>query len=183
MEIVLSDRKLIKDCLNGNREAQFKLYNTYAKAMYNICFRLLQNEADAEDVLQNSFVDVFTKLYMFNFESTPGAWIKRVVINQCINHLRKRKMIFEEIDQIKEEQDTLYEDPNINVALIKHSIDQLPEGYRVVFSLFALEGYDHGEIAQILDISESTSKSQYSRAKVKLKTIMQSHGGIENYFL
>jgi RNA polymerase sigma factor (sigma-70 family) len=139
---------------------------------------MLKNSSDAEDVLQNSFMDVFSKLDSFAFQSTFGAWMKRIVINNCINFLQRRKFNFEEYDSnihgkdaITNSDDTAYE--GLSVEKVQHAMQQLPDGYRVVFSLYMFEGYDHEEISQILQISESTSKSQYHRAKLKLKELLK----------
>lgn len=142
--------------------------------MFNICLRMVKNEADAEDLLQNSFIDVFTKLDTFRFQSSIGAWIKRIVINNCINFLKKRRLYFEEItERMGEQADAPTENvPPLSVRAIKDAIFQLPDGYRVVFSLYQMEGYDHKEIAEILSVSEQTSKSQYSRARKKLKELL-----------
>lgn len=135
---------------------------------------MLNNEMDAEDVLQNSFVDVYSHLESFNFEATPGAWIKRIVINNCINHLKKKRLQFEDLSQVPNIPQVNEEEPIINLSVekVKTAMSLLSDGYRTVFSLYALEGYDHGEIAEILGISESTSKSQYHRAKEKIRTIL-----------
>jgi RNA polymerase sigma factor (sigma-70 family) len=171
--------RIVHDCKLGDRSAQHQLYESYSRAMYNICLRMLGNSFDAEDVLQNSFVDVFTKIDSFRSESTLGAWIKRIVINNCINHLKRKRIYFEEISERHDEaadnpgMDTL-DDRSLDVRRIKRAMAELPDGYRVVFSLYLLEGYDHKEIAEILNISESTSKSQYSRAKSKIREIIQN---------
>lgn len=145
--------------------------------MYNICLRMVKQEQDAEDLLQNSFVDVFTKLHTFRFQSSIGAWIKRIVINNCINHLKRKRMFMEEL----QERHAQTEEPSYNdeagglkVEKVKRAMMDLPDGYRVVFSLYLLEGYDHKEIGQILGVTEATSKSQYSRAKSKLRELLQS---------
>lgn len=137
---------------------------------------MLHNEMDAEDILQNSFVDVYTNLHKFNYQATPGAWIKRIVINNCINHLKKRRINFEEMSNVADVVDDISykEDCHLEVSKIKSAMNLLSDGYRTVFSLYAIEGYDHAEIAQVLDISESTSKSQYHRAKQKIKTILSA---------
>ncbi|MBC7884252.1 MAG: RNA polymerase sigma factor [Saprospiraceae bacterium] len=150
--------------------------------MYNICRRMIINDEEAQDVLQNSFIDIFTKLKMFKFESTPGAWIKRIVVNNCINHLRSRKLIIKELNFDYEIADCHDDDIELNVTVIYNAIGLLPEGYRVVFNLYAVEGYDHGEISEILNISESTSKSQYSRAKSKLYDILRTSGNLNNIY-
>ena len=150
--------------------------------MYNISLRMVGTAENAEDALQNAFVDVFTKLETFRFESSIGAWIKRIVINQCINMLKKRRIEFAELnDNATNREDTPLSygeaglsDEVLNVAVIQKAIMQLPEGYRVVFTLYAMEGYDHEEIGEILGVSEATSKSQYSRAKAKLRDTLQS---------
>ena len=142
--------------------------------MYNICVRMVKNEMEAEDILQYSFVDVFRNMKSFKGESTIGAWIKRIVINNCLNHLKKRKLQFVELDDsymhIAEEDHS--EEIPFEVGNIRNCIQSLPEGYRVVLNLYLLEGYDHSEISEILGISESTSKSQYSRAKRKLRELI-----------
>jgi RNA polymerase sigma factor (sigma-70 family) len=169
---------IVEACKRGDRKAQFELYKLYSKAMYNICLRMLGTVENAEDALQNSFVDVFSKLDSFRFESSIGAWIKRIVINNCINHIKKRKMDFAELNDNLHHipEDGVDNVPNevLKVELIQKAIMQLPEGYRVVFTLYAMEGYDHEEIGEILGVTEATSKSQYSRAKAKLRDILQS---------
>lgn len=131
-------------------------------------------EKNAEDVLQASFIDVFNNLGSFNYQSTPGAWIKRIVINNCINHIRKRKLevvSIEDQHHIEEPTET-YQEAELDIQPIKEAIEKLPDGYRIIFNLYALEGYDHKEIAQVMNITEATSKSQYHRAKKKLKEIV-----------
>jgi RNA polymerase sigma-70 factor (ECF subfamily) len=139
---------------------------------------MLNNEADAEDLLQNSFVDVFTKLHYFRFDSSIGAWIKRIVINNCINYLKKKRLQLTDIGDREfatvVEEVTDWNEVEFSVKKVQEGIQQLPEGYRVVLSLYLLEGYDHKEIAEILNISASTSKSQYSRAKKKLREIIEN---------
>lgn len=171
-------KDIIIACKQGDRNAQFTLYRLYSKAMYNVCLRMVRNEADAEDLLQYSFIDVFTKLDSFRQESSVGAWIKRIVINNCINWLKKRRLQFTELDERfhdftdYHESEPQKEDVRMTVDAINRAIYKLPDGYRVVFSLYALEGYDHEEIGQILNISTSTSKSQYSRAKRKILDLL-----------
>ncbi|HFA49486.1 MAG TPA: sigma-70 family RNA polymerase sigma factor [Bacteroidetes bacterium] len=159
----------------GNRKAQFELYRLYSQAMYNICLRMSNNDLDAEDLLQQSFVDVFTKMGSFRFESSIGAWIKRIVVNNCINFLKKRRLKIESLDdryhQVSE--DAPVSKVALNVGAINSAIKKLPDGYRVVFTLYQFEGYDHKEIGQILNITEATSKSQFSRAKKKLRSLLE----------
>lgn len=164
---------LIEECRQGNSRAQFSLYHQYSKAMYNLAFRILNNREDAEDVLQETFTDCFIMLNSFRFESTFGAWLKRILVNRCINHLKKRKALLTFCDEFpvdiydEDEENTEYD-----LGKIHDGIQKLPDGYRIIFTLYLLEGYDHEEISQILGITESTSKSQYSRAKQKLRKII-----------
>lgn len=161
--------------MKGSRPAQLELYRAYQKAMFNICLRMMGSKQEAEDVLQNAFIDIFTKISTFRFESSVGAWIKRIVVNQCINALKKRKYTWVELpDSLAEQSNQEYEpaDHQSEVQNIKAAIKQLPAGYRIVFNLYCLEGYDHREIAQILEISEGASKSQYSRARKKINEIL-----------
>ena len=171
-------REIVEECKKGDYKAQFELYQLYSKAMYNICLRMVKSEMDAEDLLQNSFIDVFTKLDSFRFQSSIGAWIKRIVINNCINFLKKKRLYFEEINEqmgsIEEVNESTTQNKDLNVEAIKRAVFKLPDGYRVVFSLYLMEGYDHQEISDILSISVATSKSQYSRAKKKIKELLLS---------
>lgn len=149
---------------------------------------MLNCEEDAEDVLQNSFVDIFTKLHTFQYESSIGAWIKRIVINNCINFLRKKRLQFEELETRlyalpQVEEDRPLKEHCISTKDIQQALYKLPDGYRVVFSLYLMEGYDHKEIGQILNISEATSKSQYSRAKRKLRDLLSVKAGLNEGML
>jgi RNA polymerase sigma-70 factor (ECF subfamily) len=170
-------REVIDACLAGSQQAQFELYRLYSKAMYNVCLRMLKNSTDAEDILQNSFMDIFGKLNSFNFQSSIGAWMKRIVINNCINFLQRKKFSFDEYDSNTHGKDAIdfavdFSEESLSVEKIQRAMEKLPDGYRVVFSLYMFEGYDHEEISEILNISESTSKSQYHRAKNKLKELL-----------
>ena len=172
-------KALIERCKQGDRRAQQELYRHYARAMYNVCLRMLRNQHDAEDLLQQSFMDAFAKLDSFRYESSFGAWLKRIVVNNCINFLKRRKLQLTLMDETAEsrlahtpdEEDD--ENLQLDVQRIHEAMMQLPDGYRLVFSLYLLEGYDHREIAEILGISEATSKSQYHRAKKKLKELLR----------
>lgn len=166
---------LINECRKGSRRAQFRLYELYSKAMLNTAYRITGNREEAEDMLQEAFTDCFRNIGSFRTDSTFGAWLKSIVINRCISRLRKREAELVYIDdysplEVREEEpeEVNWPDP----AVIAKAVERLPDGYRVVFSLYLMEGYDHSEISQILGISESTSKTQYSRAKEKLKKIL-----------
>ncbi len=171
--------KLVEACKRQDRRAQQQLYSQYARAMYNICLRMMGNEADAEDMLQNAFVDVFLKINSYRSEATIGAWIKRIVINTCINHLKKRRLNTTEWDDRIGDQpaetDYKAQDASLDVDMVKRAMDELPDGYRTVFSLYLIEGYDHKEIADIMGVTEATSKSQFSRAKRKMREILAEY--------
>lgn len=145
--------------------------------MYNTCLRITGDEMDAEDVLQESFVSAFKNLHSFKGTASFGSWLKRIVINNAINMVKKRRLDFESVDG-KEDEDAFAEpaqerDMAYDVAMVKQGISRLPEGYRLVLSLYLIEGYDHKEIGQILGITESTSKSQFNRSKKKLREILK----------
>jgi len=172
-------REIIELSKTGNPKAQFQLYKLYSKAMFNICVRMLNSIEEAEDLLQESFTDAFMKLNSFRYESSFGAWLKRIVINKCINAINRKKVDLVFPDQPVEpdtrDEDVDYRGIDMDVQRIHHAVGKLPDGYRVIFSLYALEGYDHGEISQIMNISESTSKSQYLRAKQKIKELLKNN--------
>jgi RNA polymerase sigma factor (sigma-70 family) len=168
----------VEECKAGKRDAQRELYGMYAKAMYNVCFRMMNDAEDANDMLQEAFVDAFLRIKSFRNESTFGAWLKRIVINKCINAKQRRKIEWISADSVRlenitDEQDTIDEDAlRLSVERVKKAMRQLPEGGRMIFSLYMIEGYDHTEIAQILNITESTSKTQFMRARNKVKEIL-----------
>jgi len=136
----------------------------------------MNNVSDAEDMLQESFIEAFRRLDTFRFESTFGSWLKRICINKCINELKRRKVEIEYKDQLQQfdlPDDKDEDHTELSVDKIKHAMALLPDGYRLVFSLYLLEGYDHEEISEILGISESTSKTQLMRAKKKIIEILK----------
>jgi len=169
---------VIESCKQGDVRAQYQLYSLYNRAMYNICYRMTGQQEEAEDMLQESFTYAFSRLGSFRFESSFGAWLKRIVVNTCINHLKKRKvdLVYTEHhnDPAPDHDPIDYEEIRFRVEQVNRAMEKLPEGYRIVFSLYLLEGYDHKEISEILGISESTSKSQFLRAKKKMKEILMS---------
>lgn len=167
--------QLIEECRKGSIKAQFRLYNQYSKAMFNLAYRMMNNREDAEDVLQETFLECFRNIGSFRFESTFGAWLKRILVNRCINQLRKKKVEFDYPGSLPSMIADDEPEPVYDTVRIFNSIEKLPDGYRIVLTLYLLEGYDHSEISHILGISESTSKSQYSRAKDKLKVILSKN--------
>ncbi len=169
-------RSIIEACKAGDNKAFHRLYQLYAKAMYNVSIRMTGNREDAEDVLQEAFADAFGKIGGFRYESSFGTWLKSIVIHKCINHLRKKRPDLKFVDEVpaaKEEEELDYGPAALNVERVQEAMRALPEGYRMIFSLYLFEGYDHTEIGQILGISESTSKSQYFRAKKRMKAYLE----------
>lgn len=179
MEVSYSDphEQLIADCKRGNRQAQFKLYKLYSKAMYNTALRIVIDTDEASDVLQDAFIDAFKRLDSFREESTFGLWMKQIVINKSLSALRKKKVLLE---SISDEDHFVYEETEedeqiaLKVERVKEAINRLADGYRIVLTLYLLEGYDHEEIAHILRISENTSRSQFLRAKRKLLDLLKN---------
>lgn len=166
------DTRLIERAQQNDSWAQRLIYQQYVKAMYHMAIRMVGNREDAEDVTQEVFSNVFYRLDSFKGESTLGAWIKRITINTALNFLRKKKkIVFEEFTELAvadEPQQTEKETP-LNIKEIHDAVKELPDGCRMVFNLYLLEGYNHTEVAEILNISESTSKTQYRRAKRLIK--------------
>lgn len=169
-------KEIIELCIAGNAKAEYQLYRLYSKAMFNVCMRLLNQREEAEDALQEGFSEIFDQLKTFRFESAFGSWAKRIMINNCINRIKKKRpdliLSGELHDRLEEDEEIDYQNLSFKVQQVHKAIESLPHGYRIVFSLYMFEGYDHAEIAQILKISESTSKSQYMKAKRKIKELI-----------
>ncbi len=171
---------LIMRCRKGDRQAYYQLYKLYSRAMYNVGYRIVNNPDEAKDVLQEAFISAFNSLSTYRGDAAFGAWLKRIVVNKAINLVRQKK--FDRIpettgfDVTEEETVDELEHFPFTVEKVRKAIEQLPDGYRVVLSLYLLEGYDHSEIGEILGITESTSKSQFNRSKKKLKKLLE--GGI-----
>nr|WP_310587226.1 RNA polymerase sigma factor [Flectobacillus major] len=167
---------MVEACRRGERKAQYEIYRLYAKSMFNVAVRILNHVGEAEDVLQDAFLDAFTKINDFRQTSTFGAWLKQIVINRALNQLRQRKAEIIDIEGVADDvEDEVYDDEAIDweVARLQQAIHQLPDGFRTVLSLYLFEGYDHEEIAEILGVAESTSRTQYIRAKKRLLEILK----------
>ncbi|SNR47469.1 RNA polymerase sigma-70 factor, ECF subfamily [Maribacter sedimenticola] len=175
--IRFTHKSLVEKSKAGDRNSQYKLYELYVDAMYNIGLRYLRIKEDAEDIVQESFVDAFRNLHTFKYESTFGAWLKRIVINKSINHLKVKRLALANMDDhdhhLTDEEETVAELP-LALEKIKTGIQKLPLGYQQIINLYLLEGYDHIEIGEVLGITTSTSKSQYHRAKKKLVQIINA---------
>ncbi|MBX2966949.1 MAG: sigma-70 family RNA polymerase sigma factor [Cyclobacteriaceae bacterium] len=167
---------LLERCRSGDQDAHYRIYKLYSRSMYNVACRITGREDEAEDVLQESFINAFRNLDNYRGDATFGSWLKRIVVNNSINALKKRRHELlpedEDFDVAEElEGEEVYK-TELTVDKVKRAIESLPDGYRSVLSLYLLEGYDHQEIAEILSITESTSKSQLNRSKKKLKELL-----------
>ncbi|MGF1586991.1 MAG: RNA polymerase sigma factor [Bacteroidales bacterium] len=169
---------IIDSCRKGDRKAQFQLYKLYYKNMYNLSLRIINDSQEAEDIMQESFLSAFEKMGSYSGEVSFGAWLKRIVINKSLDAVKKRKIDFLNLDESAgnlppEVEADDFEEVSLQVEKIHKCINLLPDGYRIVLSLYLLEGYDHEEIAEILNISASTSRSQYTRARHKLYELLK----------
>lgn len=166
---------LIEKCKNNDSRAQMQLYDLYCKAMFNTAFNFIKDDAIAQDVMQEAFIKAFKKIESYTGEASFGSWLKRIVINQSLDWLKKKKL---ETVELKDEvaylanDDPLEVDSDISMAAIYRCIESLPQKCKNVVKLYLLEGYDHQEVAQILEISEVASRSQLSRGKSKLKELL-----------
>ena len=167
---------LVRQCINGETSAYRVLYDRYSKAMFNTALRIVNKVADAEDVLQDSFTDAFTRLRSFENKSTFGAWLKQIVVFKSISFLKRQRMSFVDMETVPDMPEGNELDETeiwYTVELIKQKIQQLPDGYRTVLSLYLFEGYDHEEISEILGVAQSTVRTQYIRAKQRLLQLLK----------
>ncbi len=171
----MTEESIIKGCLQKDPLAQRELYNQFSSKMLSVCYRFAQNREDAEDMLQEGLVKVFSQIHTFQNKGAFEGWIRRIIVHTCINFLKRNKKFSDHVDienafylQVKEESIA-------SIMQAKQVIDcirLLPIGYRTVLNLYAIEGYSHKEVGELLDIGESTSRSQYTRAKVMLENIL-----------
>ena len=172
---IIKEADLIKGCINNDRRMQEELYSRFAPKMYAVCLRYAGNAEEAEDILQEGFIKIFKKLASFRSEGSFEGWIRRIFVNTSIEHFRRKTYL----QPISEKEENTMEGKSLSVLdslaekdLI-HLIQQLSPGYRTVFNLYVVEGYTHKEIGEMLSISEGTSKSQLSRAKVILQEMVK----------
>ncbi len=168
--------QLIANCRNGDQKAQMEIYTLYYKAMYNAALRILKNQEDAEDVMQDSFIDAFSRIHLYREEGSFGGWLKRIVINNAMDFIRKQKPtndIDESLVLLTEDETDCIEN-DCRLEDIKEAMNKLKDEYRIILSLYLFEGYDHEEIASIQKISYGLSRTRYSRARQSLlKAIRQ----------
>lgn len=171
-----SESDLIKGCIDGDRQMQKILYETFSSKMYGVCLRYSENMEDANDILQEGFIKVYKNINKFRSEGSFEGWIRRIFINTSIEHFRKKI----KLNNITEVQENTIEDDSTNAfdslstKDIIRTINQLSPGYKAVFNMHVIEGYSHKEIADILGITEGTSKSQLARAKGILKKLISA---------
>jgi RNA polymerase sigma-70 factor (ECF subfamily) len=171
---------LIEACRMKDRQAQEKIYDLYCHAMFNTSYRIVNNTAEAEDIMQESFIEAFEKLHFFRGEGSFGSWLKKIVINNSINHIRKQKPTTSldstetELPDNAEEDKTYSENLFCRLEEIRSAMKKLPESYRMVLSLNLLEGYDHEEISGILNTTYGNVRTRFSRAKQKLLSIIMN---------
>ncbi|WP_350288585.1 sigma-70 family RNA polymerase sigma factor [uncultured Croceitalea sp.] len=174
-EVRFTHKSLVESCKKGHSGSQYELFELYVDAMFNVSMRFLSSKEDAEDVVQDSFVDAFKSLKSFKYESSFGAWLKRIVINKSINHLRAKRITVVPMDdhEFHLTNDETLEVDAVDIKKVQLGISKLPKGYKQIINLYLIEGYDHVEIGEILGIATATSKSQYHRAKKKLVKIIK----------
>ena len=171
---------IIEKCKQNNRKAQMQLYNQYCNGMYSVAKRFVKDANDAEDVVQEAFIKAFSRLHQFKAEVTFGAWLKRIVINKSIDFLKSKKQHLVELEEVHLKvidipiNDKWLVEDSITLIDVKEAINRLPDKYRYVVMLYLIEGYDHQEIADILNISQVASRTQLSRGKSKLQDLLKS---------
>lgn len=175
----MDEQALIKDCLKGNPIAQRKLFEKFAPKMMSVCLRYMKDGQEAEDVLQDGFIKIFQKLNAYENTGSLEGWIRRIIVNTALDQLRRNSK-FGYTDDVNEvgykiENNDFTVEGLMAQDLMK-LISQMPEGYKVIFNMFAIEGYSHKEIADLLGITENTSKSQYSRARAHLREKLEKLG-------
>ncbi|BDX39546.1 DNA-directed RNA polymerase sigma-70 factor [Tenuifilaceae bacterium CYCD] len=176
--------ELVELCRRGDSKAQFELYNLYSKAMFNVSCRILPDKMEAEDAMQEAFFKAFDKLNTFRNEVAFGAWLKRIVVNTCIDYLKKKKLQLTSIDDVKSVADVQDDADDFipeSVEEVKLAMNQLPEGYRLVLSLHLVEGYEYDEIAEMLGIGQSSVRSQFTRARQKLLELLKQSNKTFSY--
>jgi RNA polymerase sigma factor (sigma-70 family) len=171
----MTEEAILQGCLQNNPSSQRELYSRYSPKMLAVCYRFAHNREDAEDMLQEGFIKVFSQIHTFRNQGAFEGWIRRIVVHTCINHLKKNKRFNESVDLIHANTVQIREETVPSIVQAKQIVECiriLPMGYRTVLNLYAIEGYSHKEIAEMLDIEESTSRSQYTRAKQMLEDIL-----------
>ncbi|HLY70267.1 MAG TPA: sigma-70 family RNA polymerase sigma factor [Puia sp.] len=171
----MTEEAIFQGCLKNDAAAQRELYNRYSPKMLAVCYRFGHNREDAEDMLQEGFIKVFSQLHTFQNKGAFEGWIRKIIVHTCINNLKKNKRFNESVDLVYASAIQTREESVPSIVQAKQIVEcirMLPIGYRTVLNLYAIEGYSHKEISEMLDIEESTSRSQYTRAKQMLEDIL-----------
>jgi RNA polymerase sigma factor (sigma-70 family) len=171
----MTEEAILQGCLKNMATAQRELYNRYSPKMLAVCYRFAHNREDAEDMLQEGFIKVFSQMHTFQSKGAFEGWIRRIIVHTCINNLKKNKRFNESLDIVHAHGVQVREESVPSIVQAKQIVEcirVLPIGYRTVLNLYAIEGYSHKEISDMLDIEESTSRSQYTRAKQMLEDIL-----------
>jgi RNA polymerase sigma-70 factor (ECF subfamily) len=171
----MTEEAILKGCLQSDPTAQKELYNRYSPKMLSVCYRFAHNREDAEDMLQEGFIKIFSQMHTFGNRGAFEGWIRRIIVHTCINILKKNKKFNESVDIIHATAVQVSEESVPSIVQAKQIVEcirMLPIGYRTVLNLYAIEGYSHREIGMMLDIEESTSRSQYTRAKAMLEDML-----------
>jgi RNA polymerase sigma-70 factor (ECF subfamily) len=171
----MTEEAILQGCLGNDASAQKELYNRYSPKMLAVCYRFGHNREDAEDMLQEGFIKVFSQIHTFRNQGAFEGWIRRIIVHTCINNLKKNKKFSESVDLIHATSLQVREESVPSIVEAKQVVEcirLLPLGYRTVLNLYAIEGYSHKEISSVLEIEESTSRSQYTRAKQMLEDIL-----------
>jgi RNA polymerase sigma factor (sigma-70 family) len=171
----MTEEAILKGCLQNDPAAQKELYNRYSPKMLSVCYRFAHNREDAEDMLQEGFIKIFSQMHTFGNRGAFEGWVRRIIVHTCINILKKNKKFNESVDLIHATGAMIREDSVPSIVQAKQIVEcirMLPIGYRTVLNLYAIEGYSHREIGDMLNIEESTSRSQYTRAKAMLEEIL-----------
>lgn len=172
----MDEVSLVNECVKGNPIAQKKLFEKFAPKMLFVCKRYCKEQEDAEDVLQESFIKIFSSINKYKQEGSFEGWMRRIVVNSCLDFLRKQKQMGDvsSLEDVSYKiEDESFANKTLEVEDLMNMIETMPKGYQLVFNLFAIEGYSHKEIAELLAISEETSKSQYFRARAFLKNLIE----------
>ncbi len=178
----MTDEQMLTGSIRNNAAAQEAFYNRFSPRMLSVCYRFAKSREDAEDMLQDGFIKIFTQLHQYRNEGALEGWIRRIIVHNCINSLKKNKKFTETVDLIHASSFATNTDfiPSIMQAKqVVECIRLLPLGYKTVLNLYAIEGYSHKEIGELLDIGESTSRSQYTRAKAMLEDVLIAKKVIE----
>lgn len=174
----MDDETLVQKCISGNAEAQRKLFDRFSPLMLGVAMRYIKDKERSEDVLQDGFIKVFKNLHRFEHKGSLEGWIRRIIVNTALDQIRKYKKEQTNVElddspfEIVKKSDAV---ERLQAEVLMEIVQELPDGYRIVFNMFAIEGYSHKEIAEQLNITESTSKSQYSRAKSVLRKTLKKY--------